>query len=225
MGRTIRYALVALVGLILVLGAWAISVYGSRLNITELHFTTFSGAAPAPATSTSLVSTPTLTSTPTSTSASAPTPTAGSGKPTPPPGTTSQEKQIAQAVFQAINSDRADAGLPALQWGDALDGGAHKHNLLMSNANQLSHQLPGEPGIGERVTQDGVKWTWCGENIGYTSDTTTNGALGLHKLMINEKPPDDGHRQNILSTNYTMVGVNIYIDSHHQLWLTEDFAN
>src|SRR5262245_42307946 len=100
MGRTIRYVLVALVGLILVLGAWAISSLGSRLNITELHFTTFSGAAPAPATSTS----PPSTSTPPTS-----TPTAGPGKPTPSPGTTSEEQQIAQAVFRAINDDRAAA--------------------------------------------------------------------------------------------------------------------
>lgn len=212
MRRTSRYILVALVGLVIVLGAWSISLLGSHGNITELHFTTASGAVPAPITSTP----PTSTSTPA--------PTTRPHTPTPSPGSASQEQQIAQAVFQAINNSRTDAGLAALQWSAALAGGAHRHNLQMA-ANQLSHQLPGEPAIGTRVTQDGVKWTWCGENIGVTSQTSTQGALGLHKLMMNEKPPDDGHRQNILSTNYTMVGVDIFFDSHHQLWLTEDFAN
>lgn len=195
----------------LVMSAWLISRLDSTPALTAgAHYTTYSGYAPAPATP-------------------APSPTAR--PPTPPPshgtgpGNPSGSAAIAQAVFQAINNSRAAAGLPALQWSAALAGGAHKHNLRMSAADQLSHQLPGEPTLGTRITQDGVHWTWCGENIGYTSQTTTSGALGLHQMMMAEQPPNDGHRKNILSTNFTMVGVDILIDSSHRLWLTEDFAN
>jgi hypothetical protein len=40
-----------------------------------------------------------------------------------------------------------------------------------------------------------------------------------------EKPPDDGHRLNILTTSRNIVGVVILIDQQHGiLWLTEDFA-
>jgi uncharacterized protein YkwD len=95
----------------------------------------------------------------------------------------------------------------------------------MSTDDHLSHQLAGEPAIGTRVSQDGVKWTWCGENIGETSDTSASGALNLHQMMMAEQPPNDWHRQNILSINFTLVGIAIVIDSSHQLWLTEDFAN
>ncbi len=111
-----------------------------------------------------------------------------------------------------------------MQWSAALAGGAHRHNLVMVTANQLSHRLPGEPDLGTRITQDGVRWTACGENIGLTPNISTNGALGLHNLMMAEQPPNDGHRRNILSANFTMVGIDILIDSRHQLWLTEDFA-
>ena len=103
--------------------------------------------------------------------------------------------------------------------------GAYAHSLLMSADDELAHQLTGEPAIGTRVSQDGVKWTWCGENIGETSDTSAGGALQLHRMMMSEQPPNDGHRQNILSTNYTLVGIAIVIDSSQKLWLTEDFAN
>lgn len=99
-------------------------------------------------------------------------------------------------------------------------------DLVMQAANTLSHQLPGEAALGDRERQQGVNWSWAAENIGATSDQTVNGALGLHQAMMAEQPPDDGHRQNILTTSGTVVGVAILIDQQHgQLWLTEDFAH
>ncbi len=166
----------------------------------------------------------------TATSTSSPTPRSTAS--TPPAGGASSsagasvlEQQVAQAVFQAINASRASAGLPPLEWSGSLVSSAHAHSALMSADNDLAHQLPGEPAIGSRISQDGVQWTWCGENIGVTSNTSESGALELHQAMMAEQPPNDGHRQNILSTNFTLVGVAIVIDASHQLWLTEDFAN
>lgn len=141
-------------------------------------------------------------------------------------GSNASPDQIAQAVFQAINKSRADNGLPPLKWDTALVNSAHQHNLAMQAANTLSHQLPGEPNLGQRETKQGIKWTFAAENIGVTTDQSENGALMLHQDMMNEKPPDDGHRQNILSPIATLVGVSILIDQQHgELWLTEDFAH
>jgi uncharacterized protein YkwD len=43
--------------------------------------------------------------------------------------------------------------------------------------------------------------------------------------MLGETPPNDGHRRNILSATFAVVGVDVYLDSTHgRLWLTEDFA-
>jgi uncharacterized protein YkwD len=171
---------------------------------------------PIPSPSSSAASDPSPTKRP---AAATPTSSGSASRPT------VLEQQIAQAVFQAINADRATAGLSPLVWSNSLVTGAYAHSLLMSGDNQLAHQLPGEPAIGARVSQDGVKWTWCGENIGETSDTSASGALKLHQMMMAEKPPNDGHRQNILSDNFTLLGIAVVIDSSHQLWLTEDFAN
>jgi uncharacterized protein YkwD len=136
-----------------------------------------------------------------------------------------EELQIAQAVFKAINQDRASAGLAALQWNEALVRSARQHNLTMSKANQLSHQLPGEAELGTRETQQGITWQIAEENIGVTTEMDQNGALALHKAMMAEKPPDDGHRTNILNTQIKQLGVDILFDqTHDELWLTEDFA-
>jgi uncharacterized protein YkwD len=140
-------------------------------------------------------------------------------------GATPIENSIAQSVFQAINQSRAANGLPPLTWSSALARSARLHDLAMQAANTLSHQLPGEAFFGDRERRQGVNWTWAGENIGETSDQSVNGALSLHQAMMNEQPPDDGHRQNILTTSGNIVGIAIVIDTRNGvLWLTEDFA-
>ena len=96
----------------------------------------------------------------------------------------------------------------------------------MQKADTLSHQLLGEAALGDRERQQDVNWSWAAENIGETSNQTANGALGLHQAMMNEQPPNDGHRQNILTTSGNSVGIAILIDQQHGLlWLTEDFAH
>jgi hypothetical protein len=35
-------------------------------------------------------------------------------------------------------------------------------------------------------------------------------AVGLTQAMLNEKPPDDGHRQNLLSSTFTHIGIAAY---------------
>lgn len=43
--------------------------------------------------------------------------------------------------------------------------------------------------------------------------------------MLDEKPPNDGHRANILSTSYTHIGISVIRDSSGTVWLTQDFSN
>jgi uncharacterized protein YkwD len=156
-----------------------------------------------------------------------PTPAAAPAPPPPPaPPALSSSSAAAQAVFQAINQERGGQGLPALAWSDGLAESAHLHNLAMAAADQLSHQLPGEAVFSARITAQGVAWTWCGENIGNYSEQSTAGALAVESLMFNETPPDDDHRLNILTTQGTVVGVDVVFDpANGWLWLTEDFAD
>jgi uncharacterized protein YkwD len=133
---------------------------------------------------------------------------------------------VAQAVFDAINASRRDAGLRTLRWNSGLQTSAHQHNQAMAGSNTLSHQTPGEDDLGTRESDAGVNWTWwAGENIAMSSSLTQQAALDLEAAMVNEQPPNDGHRQNILSRKAQDVGVDVVFDTaHHRLWLTEDFA-
>lgn len=152
-------------------------------------------------------------------------PAPASHAPPPSTGLSTPTASIAAAVVAAINSARAQQGLSALTVSADLQASAHAHDLAMATANQLSHQLPGEPDIGARETNAGVTWTAAGENIGWTTDMTQAGALSIEASMVGETPPNDGHRRNILSSTFTVIGVDIYLDpAHGRLWLTEDFA-
>lgn len=50
-------------------------------------------------------------------------------------------------------------------------------------------------------------------------------AVSLTQDMLNEKPPDDGHRLNILSSTFKFIGIAVTIDGSGTVWMTQDFAN
>ncbi|GCE30382.1 hypothetical protein KDA_58660 [Dictyobacter alpinus] len=157
-----------------------------------------------------------------------PAPTAPAMVPAQPPASTgggNSMQPAAQAVFTLINQERASMGLGPLTWSAQLVQSAHNHNQTMAAANQLSHQLPGEPYFGDRERQAGVNWVAGAENIGVGYGDPTTASVGLNKAMFGEQPPDDGHRRNILSTSCTMIGIDVLVDTaHSRIWLTEDFA-
>lgn len=163
------------------------------------------------------------------------TPTVAPSRPTPVPtqaitptssstGNYATSTAAAQAVFQLINQERASKRLPALQWSDALVRSAHLHNILMFQANTLSHQLAGEADLFTRINAQGIAGNQFAENIGYGWGSAVQAATGLNAWMFAETPPDDGHRLNILS-RATIVGVDVIVNPRiSQVWLTEDFA-
>jgi uncharacterized protein YkwD len=134
-------------------------------------------------------------------------------------------------VLALINQARASAGLPALTVTAGLNASSAAHNLTMAGGCGLSHQCPGEAALGDRETAAGVHWTAAGENIGEggpvadTSAAIAQMAVGLTQAMLNEQPPDDGHRMNILSSSFTHIGIAVYLDSSDTVWLTQDFSN
>jgi uncharacterized protein YkwD len=53
----------------------------------------------------------------------------------------------------------------------------------------------------------------------------TAAAKGLDQSMFDEQPPDDGHRQNLLSSSFTHIGIDVIRDSKGKVWLTQDFTS
>ena len=143
---------------------------------------------------------------------------------------TAEEQQLAQQLFKQINKGRAANNLPELAWEPRLERSARQHDLVMAGGCGLMHQCPNEPDVGTRIHNQGVQWETAGENIGeggpvYTNSDASNMVIMIHNGMMGEKPPDDGHRRNLLSKDFHRTGISVYIDAHNTLWLTEDFAN
>ncbi|HWC81742.1 MAG TPA: sigma-70 family RNA polymerase sigma factor [Pseudonocardiaceae bacterium] len=165
------------------------------------------------------------------------TPSTAPGHSAPPPApvttttTTAPPPSPAEQVLALMNKARAAAGLPAYVMDADLVTSATRHNQTMASGCGLSHQCPNEAAIGDRETAAGVHWTSAGENIGdggpvsNTNTAIASMATGLTQGMLNEQPPDDGHRKNILSRSFTRVGIAVVRDSSGTVWLTQDFAN
>jgi uncharacterized protein YkwD len=131
----------------------------------------------------------------------------------------------ANAVLAELNAERADHGLRALKMSSKLISAAHSHNLAMAKANTLSHQLNSEAALGSRISAAGYRWSAVAENVAYSSSRSKGGVLAMQRMMYNEKPPDDGHRQNIVNKAYVDVGIDVIDDSvHGKVWLVTDFG-
>jgi uncharacterized protein YkwD len=141
-------------------------------------------------------------------------------------GTPTRTEQALRAdLLLQITAERHAHHLAALRSNPDLDLSARRHTVLMDADRTLSHQLPGERSLGARVSATGYAWTALGENIGWTSDTTARGVAALQSAMYRERPPNDGHRRNILSTLYRQIGVGVVYDARqHRVWITEDFG-
>src|SRR3984957_7422135 len=145
--------------------------------------------------------------------------------------TADQDGAPAAQVLALINQARATAGLPALTITSGLEASSAAHNMRMASGCGLSHQCPGEASLGARETAAGVIWTAAGENIGEGGPVAGTGtaiaqlAVSLTQSMLNEQPPDDGHRMNILSSTFSHIGIAVYRGSSGTVWLTQDFSN
>ena len=166
-------------------------------------------------------STPTHTKKPTPAAKSAPSKKASSS-----PSGYDTRSDWANAVLDELNSERAAHGLSALKLNSKLVDSAHTHNLAMAKADTLSHKLNGEADLGSRVSAAGYHWSMVGENIAYNSSQSESGVLAVQKAMYDEKPPNDGHRQNILNSKFVDVGIDVINDSEHgKVWLVTDFGS
>ncbi len=146
-----------------------------------------------------------------------------------PAGTPSAEATA--EVLAVINQARGQAGLPPYTMSAGLDTSAERHTTLMASGCGLQHQCPGEADLGTRISDAGVQWSAVGENIGEGGPEPDTGAaisqmaVSLTQSMLAERPPDDGHRLNILSSTYRFVGIYVFRDSSGTVWMTQDFSN
>lgn len=101
--------------------------------------------------------------------------------------------------------------VPAVSWNSQLESAAYSHSKDMYENDYFSHKAPDGSNGGVRIDRAGYNWMAFGENIasGYTNE----------RSVIEGWLKSPGHCKNIMSRNYTEVGVARY----GNYW-TQEFA-
>src|SRR5689334_24614455 len=74
-------------------------------------------------------------------------------------------------LFDQTNQARAQAGLAALSWDDGLANAARDHAQAMAAQGQLSHQLPGESALAQRIAANtALHLDRAGENVAQAAE-------------------------------------------------------
>jgi hypothetical protein len=108
--------------------------------------------------------------------------------------------------LEAINRERASAGVPALKPRSDIIEVARRWSEQMAKDQKLAHN--------PRYTKQICCWSRIAENVGTGSgvDQVMRAFMGSSK-----------HRANILNKNYTQVGVGVKVDAKGRLWVTMNF--
>jgi uncharacterized protein YkwD len=124
---------------------------------------------------------------------------------------------VRRAVFERINEDRAAAGLAPVAWDEGASRVADTFCAAQiaekTNGHFLRDGVPpyartGLAGVFGYQAENVASWSTTSKTF---ADTPRSLALSAHRAMMEETPPDDGHRRTILDPEATHVGVGWFM--------------
>lgn len=130
------------------------------------------------------------------------------------PSTNSGSSADEKRAFDLLNADRASNGLKPLKLNLQLTTLGEKYAQDMINRNFFSHTDPDGKSPFDRMKQAGISYSYAGENIAINSNVTA-----AEKAFMNSP----GHRSNILSPNYTDVGLGVRYDAKGSAYVVQEF--
>ncbi len=135
-------------------------------------------------------------------------------------GTSNFSDQIEQLIFTKVNEERAKAGVSTLNYSSLMEKYARIKSQDMGDRNYFDHQNPEGELITSQMDRDGITYRAWGENIAYIGGVTDLNQLA-EQFMTNWMN-SSGHRANILSENFTSIGVGVY-KSGNRYYATQEF--
>jgi len=123
-----------------------------------------------------------------------PTPAPEVKAPKPDPAPTRKAPVAGSTIIDGTNAARANAGLPGLSVSSCLAGMAQQHAERLAAAQNLHHQDLG--GV-----MSGCGMSTAGENVAMNYDGPT--------AMVNQWLESTGHRANLLSNRFSLIGVGV----------------
>lgn len=125
-----------------------------------------------------------------------------------------------QLILELVNKERLAAGLEPLASEAQLNSAAQKHSDWMASGRVLDHTGAGGSQPWDRMKAEGWTEYPMGENIAYNPFNQSKPISGeyvpqkiiedMHEGWMNSS----GHRANILSANYSVLGVGDAIGGH-----------
>lgn len=123
--------------------------------------------------------------------------------------------QAERQLLDLVNQARAEAGLAPLQTDEGLTRAARKHSALMASQKQLSHDLPGEPALPQRLAATcTLRLGAEGENVGVAPSVAE-----AHRGFMHSPH----HRENVLDRDYNIAGFAV-VRNGNMIYVTEDFG-
>lgn len=152
--------------------------------------------------------------------------------PAPTHAQTPADSDLAAARAQLIallDEHRTAQGLGPLGIDPRAQAAAQAHALDMARSGVLRHVDPDGRSPFDRYHAQGGRARYYAENVawyGLADEGRAALASAIAKLdaqMMAERPPDDGHRANIVSPLYDSVGIGIAVGPNG-IYLSEDFS-
>jgi uncharacterized protein YkwD len=138
------------------------------------------------------------------------------------------EAGVKEGVFARINRDRILAGLLPVAWDEPASRVADAFCAQQVREASRGHFLmDGVPpyartafaGVFGAQSENSVSWVTTASSF---TETPLQLALAGHREMMDEKPPQDGHRRTILDPDATHVGIG-YASAHGRFQMSQEF--
>ncbi len=128
----------------------------------------------------------------------------------------SVDNEAEKAMIELVNKERTSRGLPALVFDKTLRDVGRGHSEDMFKRGYFSHYSLESKSVADRATDAGVDFLVIGENLAFAPDVPL-----AHKGLMNS----EGHRANILSTDYGKVGIGVIDGGVYGEMFTQVFTN
>lgn len=133
-----------------------------------------------------------------------------------PPQTSLRTDPSAEArMLDLLNAERVRAGLRPVVADERLRQVARLHSEDMLRLGYFSHTSPKGSSPADRLRQQGITFMSSGENLAYAPnvDVAHNGLMA-----------SPGHRRNILTPEYSRVGIGVINAGLHGRMFTQNFT-
>lgn len=114
--------------------------------------------------------------------------------------------------LQEVQLDILASRVANKQAKEAAEGGFHGHYNLRGEKPYHRYAFAG--GV-DHVAENAYWHDWEEGAFDTSADGALKEMLEAHQQMYNERPPNDGHRRNILDPNHNYVGLGVYFGKHH----------